>query len=109
MKVYFEDGNLLSTTVLSCDPDIIIDAGMGVSKCIAALDAALLMNSDCVVYTNAIVALNNKYVWDEKENIPQLYIRNGEYQLFTNITECTNRQLRESHNLMKMYLAGEFN
>lgn len=110
MKVYFEDGplNLNNTMILPSEkPDFVIDAADGVNACINMLDNLNKNRKDCVIYTNSIFAFSNRYAWNEKLQLPEIYIRdrNG---VFTNITQLTNRILREGHNLAKLYVGGEF-
>ncbi len=108
MKVYFEDGKLVNTKLLPEKPDFVIDAADGVSPCINMLDNLGENRKDCVVYTNSIFAFSNRYAWNEKLQLPEIYIRDNEHGAFTNITNFTNRTLREGHNLAKLYVGGEF-
>lgn len=107
MKVYFEDGKLVNTKLLPEKPDFVIDAADGVNACINMLDNLGENRKDCAVYTNSIFAFSNRYAWNEKLQLPEIYIRdkNG---VFTNITQFTNRALRGGHNLAKLYVGGEF-
>ena len=111
MRIYFEDGPLIVnyTMILpSEEPDIMLDAAEGVSHCINVLDDLLRNHKDCVIYTNSIFAFSNRYAWNEKLQLPEIYIRDNEHGVFTNITNFTNRILREGHNLAKLYVGGEF-
>lgn len=108
MKIYFEDGKLVNIKQLPIAPDYVIDAADGVTACMDMLDRISSTNRDAVVYTNSIIAFSNRYAWNEEKKIPDVYIRGGEHLEFTNIAFLTNRQLREGHNLAKMYLGGEF-
>lgn len=109
MKVYFEDGELRSTSQLSVKPNFVIDAGKGFTESIRLLDLAYDANPDCVVYTNSIAAVNNRYAWNDQLLVPEVYIRSGEHMLFTRIDALTERELRQGHCLARLYVAGEFN
>lgn len=108
MKVYFEDGKLVDVKQLSVVPDFVIDAADGVTACINLLDNLDKYRRDCVIYTNSIFAFSNRYAWNEKLQLPEIFIRDNEHGLFTNITNFTKRELREGHNLAKLYVGGEF-
>ena len=108
MKIYFEDGELLNTKNLSFNWDNCVDARYGYSQNIKVLDMFNEVNPKMVIYTNQITALDNIYAWNEELEVPEIYIRAGEYMAFTRIDELTNRELRRGHNIMKMYISGEF-
>lgn len=109
MKIYFEDGKLRNTNQLPIKPDFIVNAEEGVNTNINYLDNVHRTNPNSIVYTNSIFAFSNLYSWNEKLKVPEIYIRAGEHMLFTRIDELTERELKEGHNLAKMYVAGEFN
>ena len=108
MKIYFEDYELQPRASLPFHVDLVIEAGRGVSQNIDALDITAKMEPNAVVYTNSIFAFSNQYAWNEKLKAPEVYIRAGEHMVFTRIDELTTKELRESHNLAKMYVAGVF-
>lgn len=111
MIIYFEDGSITDDSVYSGvtgEELIKINAGSGLSanyNKLVAIEKERAFNTR--VYTNSIVALSNRWCWDEENKIPQLYIRNsvGKWE---NITHFTNREIRYAHNLEKMYMNGEF-
>lgn len=108
MKIYFEDGPLTYTEVFSIKPDYIIDAANGVSSVLLSLENIGIRNYDSIIYTNSILAFSNQYAWNKKLHLPEIYIRSSKTKSFVNISELTNRELKEGHNLAKLYMAGEF-
>ena len=110
MIIYFEDGSLTDGPVYSVTGKelIKIEAGKGVNANINQLIAIEKERDfDTRVYTNSIVALWSRWCWDEENKIPQLYIRNAN-DGWENVTHFTTRELRQGHNLAKLYLSGEF-
>jgi hypothetical protein len=106
MKIYFEDGELVTSDYLPFAYHHVIDAKYGVSANMAQLDTLQECEPNTTVYTNSIFAFSNEYAWNEELKVPEIYIRAGEH--FTRIDKLTTRELREGHNLAKMYVAGEF-
>ena len=108
MKIYFEDGELRPFwSEIHYKIDVVIDAKFGYSFCEDMLLRFKHNNYDAVIYTNMITALSNEYAWNKELEVPEIYIRNKD-GIFTRIDELTGRELKEGHNIMKMYIAGEF-
>lgn len=107
MKIYFEDGELRAVLDEIQEIFIPLDATNGYSFCENVLWKLKQNNSDAVVYTNMITALSNRYAWNEELKAPEIYIRNKD-GIFTRIDELTAKELREGHNIMRMYIAGAF-
>ena len=103
MRIYFEDGRLENPPFC----DYAKDAAEGMRANISKLDIIKEKEPDSVIYTNSIFAFCNTYAWDNELNRPEIYIRDSSGE-FKNITEFTGRQLKEGHNLAKLYIAGEF-
>ena len=108
MKIYFEDGMLVTSGYLPFTNHYTIDAKYGVSSNTASLDTLMECEPDATVYTNSILALSNVYAWNEELKVPEVYIRSGEHMEFTRIDKLTERELRYAHNLAAMYIAGSF-
>lgn len=108
MKIYFEDGELRHHTQIPFEVDLVVQANLGVSQNIYILDQFAEHQPDATVYTNSIFAFSNRYAWNEELKVPEIYIRAGEHMEFTRIDKLTTRELREGHNLAKMYVSGEF-
>ena len=112
MKVFFEDGPLADDTPLSLPVPgnvVVIDSGRGFSACETMLDKWMrwVGTEDCV-YTNATVAMEWGYVWNDVLGVPELYIRHEHTGEWTRIDQLTNRALRRGHDLFKMWRSGEF-
>lgn len=108
MKIYFEDDMLREPHQLPIQDFYKIDAAKGYNYNIRILEMIQNHNPDAIIYTNQITALSNKYCWNKELGVPELYIRAGEHMVFTRVDNLTTRQLRKGHNLMKLYMAGEF-
>jgi hypothetical protein len=111
MKIYFEDGPLLTRKFLQPYYHI-IDAGFGYGYTRHELELIQKLeekrDAHIVVYTNAPIAFSNIYAWDEEAQVPQIYIRDNKNGIFTRIDEMTERELRPGHNLWRLYEANEF-
>lgn len=105
MKIYFEDGKLRYINNLSSVMSV--NAMAGPTSCIEFLDHLKKKHPNCVIYTNSIFAFSNKYAWNSERKVPEIYIRDENDQ-WTRIDELTDRVLKRSHNLARMYIAGEF-
>ena len=110
MIVYFEDGQLLDVKRYSFNNEaMIVDASCGYTQNKKILDYLLSdpNSSGFIIYTNSIVALDTKYCWDEKQKIPQLHIKD-KFDCWKNVCNLTDKSLKQSCNLMKLYMSGEF-
>lgn len=108
MKIYFEDGELRSPFQLPFSDYYKVDASKGYSENKQKLESIRAEDYNATVYTNQIAALCNIYCWNEELEVPELYIRTSEHMVFTRIDKLTNRELRDGHNLAKLYVNGEF-
>lgn len=112
MKIYFEDGKLQDVALIKfetgCDFDFTVDAANGYSFCEDRFEITKRFHPECSIYTNSLMALDNRYVWNDQLGVPELYLRHKDTCVFTRIDKLTTRELRQGHNLMKMYMAGEF-
>ena len=108
MKIYFEDGELCKPEKVPFKYDFRVDAKKGYSDNCNTLESLHEFIPDAVIYTNSLVALSNRYAQNKEESAPDIYIRFGEYMVFTRIDKCTDREIRESHNIMAMYMNGAF-
>lgn len=117
MKIYFIDGSIgryqsEEAGRLGCS--VIIDACEGYEFCLTKLDLLKVREhqtgKDISIYTNFICALNNKYVWNEETNSPDLFIKKGPtiIQKFKHVCELTDKEIRREHNLEMMYRDGAF-
>lgn len=110
MIIYFEDDSITNGCMYSETGEefIKVDAGDGyTANYIRLLAIEKKRDFNTQVYTNSIVALSGRWCWDEENRIPQLFLRNQNNE-WKNITRFTNRELRQEHDLAKLYINGEF-
>lgn len=111
MKIYFEDGKIsLDNAPNDVLPHSLVDAKKGASVCYNLLREAKVFFDDKVpVYTNSIIALLHaaELAWNKETLHFDIYLRckNGEWK---NIHALTTRELRQGHNIWKLWWAGEF-
>lgn len=108
MKIYFEDGPLLSKGYADVDYDYLIDAKNGYTFCEDKFERVKFFHPDKVVYTNSLVGLTSQYAWNESLGVHEIYMRGEDTYQFTRIDELTPRKLRQGHNIMRLFIAGEF-
>ena len=106
MKIYFEDGEIIEENIPDYCQDI-VDARYGFSDCVDVLESIRKYANHYNIYTNAIISLDNKYAWNKELGVSEIYLRNKNGN-WTCIDKLTSRILKEGHNIMKMYIAGEF-
>lgn len=59
------------------------------------------------ILTNQVILLDHKYCWNSSLPVPErAYIYEPFQEKFYHIQELTDRELREAHNLYKLYLNG---
>lgn len=109
MIIYFEDGYMrfpyMPTDIRGAYHTVY--AAAGYFACVQQLDKILETDDPlCSVYTNSIAALHNKYCWDDIYGC-LLYLRD-KYGKWCPAADFTHRELRQPHNFMHLYQAGEF-
>lgn len=107
MKIYFEDGQLHRPNSINFKYHYLVDARYGYTSNAALLNCIKNLDNDVSVYTNSVVALNNDFAWNDVLKVPEIYLVKEDE--FIRIDKLTDRELREGHNIMKMYMSGEFN
>ena len=107
MKIYFEDGALFRPHSIDFRYRYIVEAGYGYTDNVDWLEDIRRIDYYSTVYTNSIIALDNKFAWNDELKVPEIYlVKDGE---FVRIDKLTDKELRKEHNIMKMYMAGVFN
>ena len=63
-----------------------------------------------IIVTNLPYLLSNEFAWNTKENKSEIYLWSviDNQEGFRNISDLTTREIREGHNIEKMYRSGEF-
>ena len=85
-----------------------VDAAYGVNKCQEKIEDCLA-NDVRYVITNDIISWGNQeYSWDDVENKCCAYIYYDDLGEIFNVEELTDKEIRKSNNLEKMYLNGAF-
>ena len=127
MKIYFEDGRLEYNPMQYGVPEGFreIDAKDGYAANMYDLMELKTIDDnevDIVLYTNSLAALSNLFCWNDKLNVPELYLRAeivssiAEANQFTDrilesyvrVDKLTDKEIHKAHNLMQMYMNGAF-
>lgn len=98
LKEAFDENNII----------VCVDASDGVHKCQERIEDCLA-NDVRYVITNDIISWGNQeYSWDDIENKCCAYIYYDDLGEIFNVEELTDKEIRKSNNLEKMYLNGAF-
>ena len=88
----------------------VIGAGDGVEANVTLMEKLWKDSARWNVLTNQIVLLDHKYCWDNAFAVPErAYIFEPMQEKFYHIQELTDKEIRECHNIMRMYLNGGLN
>lgn len=85
-----------------------IDAVYGPGKCKIFLDYIKNENTNAIVLTNSLVALDNTYCWNDKTHSCDLYIFITSRNRFVSVNNLTDKNIKKAHNLEAMYRNGAF-
>lgn len=114
MKILFYDGDIHWWSIPRSLPSNFfnynrVDALWGYSDNIKTLDLyRKTLGEDTIILTNSIIALDHRYGWNEKENHTDIYFYVESKHDFIRCDELTEREIREGHNIMKMFMNGAF-
>ena len=107
MRIYFEDGKLLPISLADVGKYLVVDATYGPTACEKDLAWYSRRYPRDAIYTNYLGAMSFDYSWDKENDRCECYIRNSD-GYWINIQNMTSRELCFSHNIPKLYMAGEF-
>lgn len=113
MRIFFYDGLLDAAPVPQCEHYELVDAKYGPDCNRIRLECSLISsrNIECsnfAIVTNSILALDHAYGWNHSENHTDIYLYVVPLKDYVRIDKLTEKELREGHNIAKMYLAGIF-
>ena len=74
MKIYFYDGSLDKFPAPKIENYTIVDAKLGVSKTLNALDGLSKAKENVAVVSNSVLALDHEFGWNEEEKHTDIYI-----------------------------------
>ena len=106
MKIYFEDGRLLDG--IAPTEAIYISSAEGSNHSFNFAKYLQTIYTDNVsIYTNDIIVLLNasELAWNGDTFDIHLRNDNNEWKL---LKDLTNRELRQGHNIYRLWFAGEF-
>ena len=106
MKIYFEDGCLLDSVAPT--EAICVSASKGSNYSFNFAKYLQTIYTDNVsIYTNDIIVLLNASELAWNGDAFDIYLRNdnNEWKL---LKDLTNRELRQGHNIYRLWFAGEF-
>lgn len=62
------------------------------------------------ILTNQVELLSHTYCWNAAFAVPERgYVYDFKTGRFLNLQDLTEKELREAHNIVKMYISGAFN
>lgn len=96
LKEAFDENNII----------VYVDAAYGVNKCQEKIEDCFANNVKYVVTNDIISWGNQEYSWDDIENKCCAYIYYDDLGEIFSVEELTDKEIRKSNNLEKMYLNG---
>lgn len=110
MKILFYDGNINRfSRPTSFTHYNIVNAGAGYTNNVQELESyQKLWGDNTIVLTNSIVALDHDFGWNQEEEHTEIYFYIESERDFIRCDRLTSREIREGHNIMKMFMNNEF-
>lgn len=110
MKILFYDGDIRWWACpMSFSNYNRLNASGGYTNNIKALNLYRdKLGEDTTILTNSLVALDHRYGWNKKENHTDIYFYVESKHDFVRCDELAGREIREGHNIMKMFMNGVF-
>ena len=118
MKVYFIDGishiggvdflNALAAVPGKREDKFLLLSSYGFASNCKKIAELYDKNPNTILITDCTYALTNEIAWNEEEQKPDIYLYNAKTGGFVFIGECTDRELRQGHNIEMMYRNGAF-
>lgn len=112
MKILFYDGSL---TEALRKPNFskkysfgLVDADLGPTANYTKLKELSDEKFNGNILTNSLVALSHVFGWNDKEKCTDIYLWREKYHDFIRCDRLTLKEIREGHNIEKMYMAGSF-
>lgn len=113
MKILFYDG-YLEPKFINFDAfdkyriSIVLDAMMGPTKVSHYLKENFTGEPETTVLTNSLICLDHRYGWNKQENHTNIYFWVESKEDFVRCDQLAEREIRYGHDIMKMYMNGEF-
>ena len=85
-----------------------VNAANGVNKCQERIEDCLANDVKYVVTNDVVSWGNQEYSWDDIENKCCAYVYYDDLGEIFSVEELTDKEIRKSNNLEKMYLNGAF-
>lgn len=110
MKILFYDGPIKRwSRPTSFTHYNTVDAGAGYTNNVRELEAyQKFWGDNTIVLTNSMVALTHDFGWNQSEKHTDIYFYIESEHDFIRCDRLTFREIREGHNIAKLFMAGEF-
>lgn len=83
-----------------------ISAADGPTRVMDWIERYYAVKPNGAVITNSVIALNNTYAWNDKTNSCDIWFWKSSVNMWVNIQDTTEKDIRKPHNIMKIYLSG---
>ena len=110
MKILFYDGGIRWwSRPTSFTHHNTVNASGGYTNNKKELEAYMgTFGENTTILTNSLVALDHRYGWNKEDGHTDIYFYVESKRDFVRCDELTEREIREGHNIMKMFMNGAF-
>lgn len=121
MKILFYDGSLhnffndvtqrpdiMHHYLHPAEAHVMVDADDGPTANYKKLKELSEEDFPYYILTNSLVALSHVFGWNDKEKHTDIYLWREKYKDFIRCDRLTLKDIREAHNIEKMYMSDAF-